>query len=139
MHAPGLELHDGLEGQPELTALEGVPQVGLHAEAGLYRVAHGNAEHLKARPPLLLGVIHGEVRVAQQVLGLPVVRLAQRHADAGCREDLAAFERKRRGERVLDAPRGVLRVGQSSDLLEQQGELVAPEPRHDVARPHACP
>src|SRR5438046_2338293 len=139
VHAAALELHNGLEDQPKLIALEGVPQVRLHAGAGLGRVAHGHVEHLETRPPLLLGMIHGEVGVAQQILDLPVVRVAQRHADAGAREDLAALERKRRGERILDAPRRVLRVGQSSDLLEQKGKLIAPEPRHDVAGPHARP
>src|SRR2546430_9211151 len=48
--------------------------------------------------------------------------LAQRHADAGGRDDVPAFERYRCGERVLDAARRVLRVGQADDLLEQHGD-----------------
>src|SRR5256886_11616147 len=67
VHATSLELHDRLEHQAQLAALERVPQVGLHAETGLGRVAHRNVEHLEARAPLLLGLIHREVRVTQQV------------------------------------------------------------------------
>src|SRR5437588_4650815 len=132
-----MELHDRMEDQAEFLALESVPQVRLHTGAGLRRLAHDDVEHSEARTPLLLGVIHGKVRVVQQVLGLRVAGPAQRHADAGRRDDLPAFERHRRGERVLDAARRVLRVGRTDDVLEQYGELVAPEPRHDVARPNA--
>src|SRR5439155_26145389 len=137
VHPAGMELYDRMEDQPEFLAFEGVPQVRFHTGAGLRRLAHGDVEHSEARTPLLLGVIHGKVRVVQQVLRLLVAGLAQRHADAGGRDDLPAFERHRRGERVLDAARHVLRVGRTDDLLEQYGELVAPEPRHDIARPHA--
>jgi len=73
----------------------------------------------------------------QQVLGLRIVGPAEDDADARGRDDILAFERNRHGEGVLDAPRGALPVGQSGDFVEQQRELVAPEPRHDVARPNA--
>ena len=63
VHAAGLELYDGLEHQVQVAVLERRPQVRLHPEAGLGRVAHGDVEHLEAPAPLLLGVIHGEVRV----------------------------------------------------------------------------
>jgi len=91
------------------------------------------------RAPPLLGVIHGEVGVAKHILGLPVVALAQRRADARAWNYIPALECKRRGERALDAPRRVLCVGRADDLLEQHRELVAPEPRHHVPRPHRCP
>jgi len=111
--------------------------MGWNTKRSSGRVAHRDIEHLVARAPLLFGVVHREVRVTQQVLGLPIVGLAQGHADAGGRDELPTFDRKRGDERRLDAPRRVLRIGQSADLLEQQGELVTAEPRHHIARPHA--
>ena len=66
--------------------------------------------------------------------GVPEARRGQRDADRGRDEDLAPLELQRLGELRLDAPGdrlGGLGVG---DVLEEEAELVAAQPRHGVAR-----
>ena len=95
-------------------------------------LAQARVEERQAPAPALLGHVHRDVRVADQVGRGVRVAARQRDADASADVDLAARHRKRLGERGEDAPRddfgaaGVA-VGQIG------GELVAAEAREHVA------
>ena len=86
--------------------------------------------------PSRLGVVHRDVGIAQQLLGV-VVRLREGHADAGGDMRVAAVEHERLLEGLGDRRRDALHVAAIADALEQDRELVAAEARHRVRRPRA--
>ena len=85
--------------------------------------------------PCVLRDVHGDVRVAQQLLGPGIAggrEIGERDADGRVGEDLAAVEHERLLEQVVDAACGGdgVTVGRG---LEQDRELVAADARDRVA------
>ena len=94
-------------------------------------------ENLEALLLVGLGAIHRDVGVAQKLLGFLVPRVTDRYADAGRGKKLLAVDGHRLLER-LDHPLGNAHRGiDAGDVLDQQGELVAAQPRHHIRHPHA--
>ena len=132
------ELDHRLVVQDELAVVDGALQVRLELEALERRVVHRGFEDLVAALAGLLGHVHRDVGVPQQLLGALGTAgpgVGGRDADRGAGEDLLALEVERTLERRED-PRGDLgRVDPVPAVLEQDRELVAAEPSGGVGLP----
>jgi hypothetical protein len=130
--AAGGQVDHRLIVEHELPPRHRVPEVELEIHALLRGRIHALVEDLVAGLALALGVVHRQVRVAQDVLGGRAPRGAHRDADAHRDHDLAPLDHERllqlRGEAVghRGGPLVVLHV------LEQDRKLVAAEPRDRV-------
>jgi hypothetical protein len=105
--------------------------------AGDDRGVHGRVEHREPVLARLLGRVHRDVRVAQQVVGLVARREAGGDPDAG--RDLEVLSEDREGDRERgDEARRDGHGGTQLGLVEQQHrELVAAEASGHVPGPHA--
>ena len=100
------------------------------------RVVHLRLEPHEGLVPPALRAVHRQVGVAQQLVGGLVAGVADRDAGGGTQGQLAAVqdERRRQGPPdPLGGPDGALLGVRAGD---QDGELVAAEAGHQVARPH---
>ena len=118
----------------ELAMLDRGPQLALGLEPSQRAIPHCLVEELEPRAPSLLGAVHGRVGVAQQGLGVGA-RLGQGDADARRDDALMPAEDERAVQSHGEALDELERRGLAGDVLAQQHELVAPHPRHRVARP----
>ena len=103
----------------------------------------GGGVHLRliegeAPLPRRLGGVHGQVGLAQQVVGLGVAIGRDGGADAGPHHHLPALELERRAKRLEDPLGGAARPVLPR-LLEQDRELVATEAGGRVLRAHHRP
>src|SRR5439155_13472226 len=98
--------------------------VGLEVQALAGPGAHRRLEDLEARAAPLLGAVHGEVGVPEEVLGPILAVVAQGDTDAGADEDLVAAEVDGLTDVVDHAPGHARRAGFVLHLLEEDGELV---------------
>ena len=135
LHPPGRQLHDRLEVEHELLALDRTVEVAHDPEPGVGLVAHGEVEDLEPGVPQRLGAVHGDVGVAEQILGLEVAGRAQHRADARRGHQVPARDAEWRRQGLADPRRGVLDVVRTAHLLEHDGELVSAQARDHVARP----
>ena len=122
----------------EVVAVDGVPQVVLEAEAVARPGVHVGVEHLVARLAARLRLVHRGVGVAHDLVGVEVLREPDRDADAGRREDLAAADRERRAQRLLDAEGDHVGLLLLDEAVQQDRELVAAQPGQRVALPQAA-
>ena len=86
--------------------------------------------------PPALRAVHRQVGVAQQLVGGLLAGVADRDAGGGAQGQLPAVQDERRGQRPPDplgGPDGALLGVRAGD---EDGELVAAEAGHQVARPH---
>ena len=114
----------------QLLRIDGFPKSCLDFEARNGPLAHAFVEHGKTRLAAGLGVIHGGVRVAQQVFRR-VSRGTQRdpYTDGG--KHLASIQLKRGVEFVEYALRDHCGVGLVPHVTEENRELVAAEAGND--------
>ena len=119
---------DGLVPHSELAALDRAPQVGLEPEPPDRHVMEGGVEHGVAARARVLGAVHREVGVADDVLARRVPIGGHGHADAGGGKDVLSIERQRFGRHLLDTLGHAHGVQGLTDPVEQHGELVAAEP-----------
>src|SRR5216684_1308861 len=131
----GRQRHHRLVVETELAALQRAAQVGLELEQLHRAVVHGGVELYAASAALRLGAIEGGVCVAQEILGPGVECVAVGDADAHAAEHLLATEHERGAQRVLKTVGHLERIVARLHVLEQDGELVAAQTRHGVARP----
>ncbi len=82
-----------------------------------------------------LGVIHGQIGVAEQRLGGGIVG-GKGHADARRHANLATVEQEGRSERLDQRIGDALHFRSRPDAFQQHPELIAAEPRDGVGR--AC-
>ena len=138
MRQTGAQRVDRLVGDPQLVAVQRPPQVALQLHAPGDQPVHVAVEADVAALALGLGRVHGGVGVAEQVTG---VLPAHRHggdADAGPRVERAPAQAEGLGQRRQDALGGAHRLHLVVDVLEQHGELVAPQPADGVPRSQAA-
>jgi len=139
-HATVLEFHDRLVVHHELLVDEGPLQFRPLARL-LHQVGvHGRVEDRVPVAAGRLGRVHREVGVAQQFLGVGVdgppvaLDLHDRHADAGRDHPLLVAHHDGQAHRA-DHAFGDPGRGEFGDVvLDQDGELVAAEAGHGVAR-----
>ena len=107
-----------------------------HALAG--HLVHARGEELEVVPPLLLGVIHRRVGVFHQ--GLAVVAVGRENADPDARRRVqrVPVDHVVAGERLQDLAGHRRRVRPGLHPRQHDHELVAAEPRDDVALAHAA-
>ena len=117
-------------------ALQGLAQGGVVLVTLDHLFHHAGLEHLVA-VALALGVVHGHVGVAQQLVDVVAGRGADGDADAAAHHDLFAPDRERRGQALDDPPGDTLRVGLAGQALDQESELVAPHPGSQIGRAQA--
>ena len=134
--AAGRQLHDRLVGDLEAALLDGALELAGERVAAQQRGGLAVVEDLEVALLLLLGGVHGDVGVAQHLGGGRLAVLAERDAGAGADPQRGGRELERLLERELDAlgdAGGALVVA----AVEQDRELVAAEPRGQVARAQA--
>ena len=91
------------------------------------RVVQRGVEHRVAAAAGVLGAVHRQVGVADDVLARLVRVGGHGHADAGAGEHVLAVERQRQRGHLLHALGDAHRVDRLADAVEQHRELVAAE------------
>ena len=132
----GLEVDDRLELEEELLARQRLVQVVLEPQALAQLFLHARMEHDVAALAGGLRVVHRDVGVAQQLLGV-VAGLRERDADAGGHQQFVAVDQERQPECIGHGGRDLLGLLERRDALEQHRELIAAEPGDRVGRPRA--
>ena len=125
------EVDDRLILDEELLVGERPADVRLEPHALVQHILHLRLKGDMAVLARRLGVVHGDVRLAEQRLGARV-RNGQRDADARRHPQLGAIELKWQLERVDQRVGQMLHLGGRRDPLYQNRKLVATEPRHRV-------
>ena len=132
--APGREVDDRLVVHLEQGLLDGLAQVALARQAVDAAAVHALVEDHAAPGPAALGVVHRDVRVAQQ-LARGHERPRQRDADARGDEELAPVDPQRSLSERCTRSAEFDASHSRADAVEQDRELVAADPRDGVAGP----
>jgi hypothetical protein len=129
----GVELDDRLQLDDELAALGRAPEVLLQPLAAQHRGVHRGLEDLVALVARVLGGVHRDVGVAQQLLGVgDLGRPALDEPEARVRGDLVPGDRERPPEQLDDAIGHAADVLAVADTVQEDRELVAAHPRSQV-------
>ena len=135
----GVQIDLGLVMQQQLVALQRVPEVRLHREP-LDRPGPGVAgEEPETVLAVALDQIHRPVGVPGQGPDVGAVGRIDRHADRGRDVTFVTAELDRLAQRSQQIACNAFDVLARCDILQKQDELVAAEPGHHVASPHAAP
>src|SRR5690242_19880535 len=110
----------------QLPGVDGLAQSGIDFEPCDGALAHAFIEHGKTRLTAGFGVVHGRVRVAQQVFGC-VARgtHGDPYTDAG--KYLTSIQTKRGFELIEYALRDHGGIGRITDVTKKNGEFVTAE------------
>ena len=130
--SPVPDAQDRLVEHLHAARLDRAPQVGLEVEPRDDVAVHLRVEHRVARLAVRLGAVHGDVGVADQLLRVGVGP-AERDPDRPGDHQLAVGDRERLGERGQHPLRDDRRLARVGHVLQQDGELVAADPRDGVA------
>src|SRR5712664_928067 len=130
---PRGQRHDRLVVDAELAAVERAAQGGFQVQQLHRPVVHADVELDAAPATLRLGPVERGVRVAEDVLWTRVIGVPVRNADRRAAEHLLVRELERRPQLLVEAVGDLPRVRGVGHVLEQDGELVAAEPRHRIA------
>ena len=124
--ASAVELDHRLVVQDELAVLDRPLEVGLQLESLQRRLVHGRLEDLVPALAALLGHVHRDVGVAEQLFGIPGLSLLD-HGDPEARpdEDLLPLQQERVLEHLHDPIGDVGRLDALAAVLQQDRELVA--------------
>ncbi len=98
--------------------------------------AHLGVEELATAPAVLLRLVERDVRVAEECTRVDLALAGERDAHARGDECLEAVEIERLVERLDDALRDVLGLGDVLEVLAQHDELVTAETGDGVADAH---
>ena len=82
-------------------------------------------------------MIHGDVRVAHDLVGVGVLGQAEGDADAGRGEYFPAADRKGRAQHLLNPERDGVGLLLVAERMQENGELVSAQPGKDVSLPQA--
>jgi hypothetical protein len=135
MTRPVLTSTGGLIGQVELVGPHGAAQFAFHAQPGLRLLVHPLGEETEAVAPRQLGLVHGDIGVAQQgLLGASIIGI-DRQPDAGGGDEIAAADGEGMGETLDDAARRVPRRLNIVEITHDHQELVAAESGDNPSRP----
>ena len=122
--------------EEQLSAGNRVAQRVLEVVAARHPRAHLGVEQLAATPAVLLRLVEGDVRVAQQRARVDLALARQRDADTRGDEGLEPVEVERLVQRADDPFRHLLGFGDIREVLTEHDELIAPEPSNGVAHAH---
>src|SRR5262245_26478659 len=123
---------DRLIQQAELAALERLLEVALQLQLGLVRLQDAGIEHFAVRSAEYPCPVQRRLRIAEYILRLRVASCTHGDADARGEKHFTAVHRERR-EHLLEEPIGYdLCVADGFQAVEQDGELIAFDARHDV-------
>ena len=122
-HLARFQMHDGLVLEKQLAPLDGAVQIGLELHQVDSLVVHGVIEHGVARLAGVLGPVHGDVGVAQQLLRLAVVAARKSDTDTRAGEDVVLIHRERLRQGTLDTGGGLGGLLLPVKVLEQKGRI----------------
>ncbi len=134
----GADRADRLEVRLQASLGDRVPQVPLQRVTLLQALVHLRLEEAGGAPPVLLRPVKGDVGALQEVVRSQPVRRVERNPDAGADQELMALDPVwlcQAGDEALPQRRRFF--GLAGRGLQDR-ELVAPEPRDQVALPHAA-
>ena len=103
-----------------------------------HRCLQGGVEDLEAPLAVVLGRIHGEVGVAQQLVGGDAGARRDRDSDARAHRRRLIVQQEGLAQQVEHAPGRPPHLVGAADVLEQDRELVPAQPRGRVAGPQAA-
>ena len=126
-HLAAAKVDDRLEVHHELVAADGLAQVGLDGYVSLCALGHFIREVVTDITAHFLGVVHGHVGVAQQLIG--VVGIVRRHRDADARAcvDQVSIEHEWFRQGVDDLLGDGGRLIDVAEVLQQYRKLVTAE------------
>src|SRR4028118_429738 len=124
----GFQVHHRLIVHPELVTLQGPSEVVLQSQTLSGFVLHNWVEHPVARLAIPLGLVHGEVSFAQQMLGRVLAGgNANGYPDAWGDDHRLAAKSEGGLKLLYNTLRNVHWLARVLDLLHQYGELVPAE------------
>src|SRR5215217_1669238 len=127
-----IQCHDGLVVDPELLPYEGSPEPRLQYQALHGLSIHAGLEHLVASLASMLGSVHRQVRVPQEICRLLLSSAVEGNPGADGGEHLLFFESKGRLQYLRDPLRNLNYLTYTSDILNQDSELVPAKTRGGV-------
>ena len=116
--------------------LDCLAQIGFEGATRIGALVHLALEKAISAAAIGLDAVQCEVGVLQKLVRLRAVARRERDADAGVDGKLVTVDHHRLANGVADAPGEFDDVGGAHDRGLNDGELVAPKPGNDVARPH---
>ena len=122
-----VERHDRLVVKPQLSGLQRLAERLLDPDALEGPDANLLVKDLPISCAALLGPVHGDVRVAKQILHLSMVCARERNTDARGHDVFLALEGEGAEQRLLDSLRHPHRVALRSEVLAENDELVPAE------------
>src|SRR5215216_7119078 len=127
-----IQCHDGLVVDPELLPYEGSPEPRLQYQALHSLSVHAGLEHLVASLASTFGSVHRQVRIPQEIRRLLLSGAVEGEPGADSGEHLLFFENKGRSQYVRDPLRDLYNLTYSRNVLNQDSELIPPEPAGGV-------
>ncbi len=121
------EVHERLVDDLELAALQRHAHVGLEPNPLDRLLVHTRHEDLVAAARLALGLVHGDVGIAEHGHRVVVARFTAHDADARGHEEGAILDLDRLDDGRADALRGGDGIVDAARILDEDGELVASE------------
>ena len=137
-HLPALNVDHGLVEQRELVALERLVEIKREQPARLQFRIHLRHEQAESAPSVRLGAVHGDVRLAQERIGVAPVGGRDCHPDAGADGRAVAIAIVGPAELAHDAGREACRLLGAVQRDLHHGELVAAEAGDEVRILHAA-
>ena len=129
-----LEREHGLEVQAQLAAVDRVAELVLGLELAHRLDAHPGVEQLDAAAALL-GAVHREVGLPDEILRVRLPAACAGEADARPDRDVVAAQEERLGDRRSRSLGDAQRLALPAQVLAQDHELVPAVADHGVARP----
>ncbi len=138
-NAIGLQRNNRLIVKLQFIALQCIAQVAFQRQTGLRLFAHQRAKEHPARLTLALCLVHGNVSIAQNIIGLLIALGINEDANTGGDEEELPLQRERllqRGQN-LDCQCGSILL--KAGILDQKDKLITAQARNGVATAQTKP
>src|SRR5690606_13549598 len=136
--AAGMQVDLRLVAQHQLATVQRPPQAVLQVQPLGGLAVHVVDIELEGIPPVLLGMVHGDIGVLDQRFGVGTVIGPDADADADRQVQLMAIQLVRLGQAGDDLFGDVAELGRTAGLGQQQNEFIAALPADGIGTPHAA-
>ena len=121
--------------QEELPAFEGSPDIACHGTTGARSLVHAGFVEADLFTHALLGAIHGEIGIVEQLPAVTRVAGKHRYPQAGAGDDVGLRQVQHGGQGALQTADEVGQMALLTEYLEGD-EFVTAEARHGLALAH---
>jgi hypothetical protein len=135
-HLAGFQGKLGLQVDPQLVALDGTSQVGLHLQTRQRGLRQFLGEKFIGIAATFLGTVHGDIGILHQRLGVGAIIRKEADADAGADVEFLFDSHRRILQGIEDLFCDVRDGGRIDDVLDDDQKFVATESANGVRFSH---